>query len=170
MSLFESWSEVAYNPKTQEEYKAFWDAYLPKETEIYKAILGKHQENLQGSVGALATQFDVDPKTFVGFLDGINESLSEKIVLEELSEESEITLHVDFEKLLFNMHDAKADWLYELDEWDDIFSKEKQEEIATAYKKSKTIVKEPKIGRNDPCPCGSGKKYKKCCGKESVFA
>ncbi|MCX7725734.1 MAG: YecA family protein [Chitinispirillaceae bacterium] len=26
---------------------------------------------------------------------------------------------------------------------------------------------EPKIGRNVPCPCGSGKKYKKCCGKES---
>jgi preprotein translocase subunit SecA len=24
----------------------------------------------------------------------------------------------------------------------------------------------PKIGRNDPCPCGSGKKYKKCCGAE----
>jgi preprotein translocase subunit SecA len=24
-----------------------------------------------------------------------------------------------------------------------------------------------KAGRNDPCPCGSGKKYKKCCGKES---
>ncbi|HBN84048.1 MAG TPA: hypothetical protein DDZ89_09410 [Clostridiales bacterium] len=23
-----------------------------------------------------------------------------------------------------------------------------------------------KIGRNDPCPCGSGKKYKKCCGKQ----
>lgn len=27
------------------------------------------------------------------------------------------------------------------------------------------IVKQPKIGRNDDCPCGSGKKYKKCCGK-----
>jgi preprotein translocase subunit SecA len=25
---------------------------------------------------------------------------------------------------------------------------------------------EPKVGRNEPCPCGSGKKYKKCCGKE----
>ncbi|WP_396334004.1 SEC-C metal-binding domain-containing protein [Burkholderia anthina] len=23
---------------------------------------------------------------------------------------------------------------------------------------------EPKVGRNDPCPCGSGKKHKKCCG------
>lgn len=29
----------------------------------------------------------------------------------------------------------------------------------------KPIVKEEKVGRNDPCPCGSGKKYKKCCGK-----
>ena len=30
---------------------------------------------------------------------------------------------------------------------------------------SKPIVKGKKVGRNDPCPCGSGKKYKKCCGK-----
>ncbi|TXT41839.1 MAG: SEC-C motif domain protein [Spirochaetes bacterium] len=30
---------------------------------------------------------------------------------------------------------------------------------------TQTIVRaEPKVGRNDPCPCGSGKKYKKCCG------
>ena len=28
------------------------------------------------------------------------------------------------------------------------------------------LREEPKIGRNDPCPCGSGKKYKKCCGKD----
>jgi preprotein translocase subunit SecA len=28
---------------------------------------------------------------------------------------------------------------------------------------------EPKVGRNDPCPCGSGKKYKKCCGKETLY-
>ena len=28
-----------------------------------------------------------------------------------------------------------------------------------------TVREEPKVGRNDPCPCGSGKKYKKCCGK-----
>jgi len=29
----------------------------------------------------------------------------------------------------------------------------------------KTIVAEKKVGRNDPCPCGSGQKYKKCCEK-----
>src|SRR6266404_1412044 len=34
-----------------------------------------------------------------------------------------------------------------------------------AYETPKPLIREPKIGRNDPCPCGSGKKYKKCCGK-----
>ena len=29
----------------------------------------------------------------------------------------------------------------------------------------KQPVKSQKVGRNDPCPCGSGKKYKKCCGR-----
>jgi len=33
--------------------------------------------------------------------------------------------------------------------------------------KPKTIVKDKKVGRNDPCPCGSGKKYKKCCGQDA---
>ena len=28
-----------------------------------------------------------------------------------------------------------------------------------------TVTVDKKIGRNEPCPCGSGKKYKKCCGK-----
>ena len=33
---------------------------------------------------------------------------------------------------------------------------------------NRTVVREePKIGRNDPCPCGSGKKYKNCCGKNA---
>ena len=37
---------------------------------------------------------------------------------------------------------------------------------ASKEKKVETIRnKGPKIGRNDPCPCGSGKKYKNCCGK-----
>lgn len=38
-------------------------------------------------------------------------------------------------------------------------------ENGTAPAKVETVVHQgPKIGRNDPCPCGSGKKYKKCCG------
>ena len=39
--------------------------------------------------------------------------------------------------------------------------------VAAESKRVETIIRDvPKVGRNDPCPCGSGKKYKKCCGKE----
>jgi len=40
------------------------------------------------------------------------------------------------------------------------------EAAAAAPAKVKTVVKQAKVGRNDPCPCGSGKKYKFCCGKQ----
>ena len=46
-----------------------------------------------------------------------------------------------------------------------IFTKEKLDELYKKEKTSRTLVKPPKVGRNDPCPCGSGKKYKKCCGR-----
>jgi preprotein translocase subunit SecA len=36
---------------------------------------------------------------------------------------------------------------------------------AQAKAKAKPVRSGPKVGRNDPCPCGSGKKYKQCCGK-----
>ncbi len=39
--------------------------------------------------------------------------------------------------------------------------------ITRTVNKQKTFVNTNKIGRNDPCPCGSGKKYKKCCGLKS---
>ena len=33
--------------------------------------------------------------------------------------------------------------------------------------KPQPVKKGAKVGRNDPCPCGSGKKYKKCCGRDA---
>ncbi len=39
------------------------------------------------------------------------------------------------------------------------------EAAAAAAEKAKPVRTGPKVGRNDPCPCGSGKKYKHCCGK-----
>ncbi len=36
---------------------------------------------------------------------------------------------------------------------------------AEAQAKAKPVRTGPKVGRNDPCPCGSGKKYKNCCGR-----
>jgi uncharacterized protein len=38
-------------------------------------------------------------------------------------------------------------------------------------RKAKSTIRreEPKVGRNDPCPCGSGKKFKQCCGGLKVL-
>jgi len=85
-------------------------------------------------------------------------------VMTDITEDCEITLEIDFEKLYYNMHDASADWLYNLEEWDNILSKEKRDEITREFNQSKIFTHEAKkVGRNDPCPCGSGKKFKKCC-------
>ena len=43
---------------------------------------------------------------------------------------------------------------------------EDEEEMIEKADKVEPIKSEETVGRNDPCPCGSGKKYKKCCGKE----
>lgn len=166
MSLYQTWSKKAYEPKTQEEYNSFWNEYIPKEEKVYKELLTNHETVFSGTLSELADKFDMDSLTFVGFMDGINTSLTEEYDIETLTEDTPIALNIDFEKLYFNMHDAKADWLYNLSEWESLLSAERREEIAKEYKKSKTVVKGDKIGRNDPCPCGSGKKYKKCCGHE----
>ena len=115
----------------------------------------------------LAPMFNMDEPTFAGFIDGINTSLKAEIDLDSLESDSVVTLDIDFEKLYFNMHEAKASWLYELKEWDGVLSEEKRREITKQYRASKIFVKEPTVRRNDPCPCGSGKKYKNCCGKNA---
>lgn len=49
----------------------------------------------------------------------------------------------------------------EVEKW----MKANQDKFASDLPKVETYRREkPKVGRNDPCPCGSGKKYKKCCG------
>ena len=49
-----------------------------------------------------------------GFLDGINDSLKKPNPIEEMTEDTEVSLDFDNELLYKNMVDAKADWLYEL--------------------------------------------------------
>ena len=49
---------------------------------------------------------------------------------------------------------------------DDIYDEDRRKELYRIQKLSTTVVKEDKIYPNDPCPCGSGKKYKKCCGRK----
>ncbi len=166
MSLYTDWRERADAQRTPHEQQKFWNDYFDLETENYKKILANHEKAFSGELSALAETFGMDAVTFLGFLDGINTSLKQELDLESLASDTALTLDVDFEKLYFNMLDAKADWLYHLKEWDAVLSEEKRHEITKEFRASKVFVKEKNIGRNAPCPCGSGKKYKKCCGKD----
>ena len=165
MSLLTEWRALSENLETQEAEIKFWEEYLKVEAGIYNELLNNKVEVVDGKVADLATKYNTSVEYFMGFIDGISESLKEDIVLEEIEADSEISLKIDFEKLYFNMLNVEAEWLYTLPGWEGILSAEKRKEIEKAYKKTKTVVKENKVGRNDPCPCGSGKKYKKCCGK-----
>ena len=81
-----------------------------------------------------------------------------------LTEESDLVIEIDFEKLFKLMIEYKAEHLSSLPQWDNVFDADARKRLTLEQKKSRTIVKGEKVGRNDPCPCGSGKKYKKCCG------
>ena len=118
------------------------------------------------SVRGYGEKYGVDLMTMVAFLDGINDSLQEKNPLDTMEEDTEVNLNYDKDLLYKNMVEAKAEWLYTLPQWDKLLPEERRKELYKEQKLSKTVVKGPKVGRNDPCPCGSGKKYKKCCGRD----
>ncbi|MBO7363057.1 MAG: SEC-C domain-containing protein, partial [Lachnospiraceae bacterium] len=85
-----------------------------------------------------------------------------------MTEDTEVSLAFDKELLYKNMVGAGADWLYGLPEWEAIFDEDKRKALYHEQKISGTVKREgAKVYPNDPCPCGSGKKYKKCCGKAS---
>ncbi len=166
MALLQQWEAIIeQNAQTPESYKKFHKEYIETEKYIYIQILDSKTTNLKGSIKDLSDKYEVLPILFVAFLDGVNTSLTEELKLDDLTEESVIDITIDFKKLFYNMLDAKADWLHKLPQWDDILSTEERKQIKHEFMLSKTVIKEAKVGRNDPCPCGSGKKYKKCCLK-----
>ena len=166
MTLLEQWKAIAYNQnEDKNKLKRFWDEYFEIEKGIYAQLLANPDEEVSGTVKELAEKYGQEVLTMVGFLDGINDSLKTPNPIETMDEDTQVSLAFDKERLYKNMVDAKAEWLYQLPQWNDIYSEEKQKELYLEQKKSGTIVKPHKIGRNDPCPCGSGKKYKYCCGR-----
>jgi uncharacterized protein len=63
---------------------------------------------------------------------------------------------------LSNQIPASVAWIYRF--WQPYRRAVAERTIATSF-----LRENPKVGRNDPCPCGSGKKFKKCCGASTVL-
>ena len=166
MSLLENWRVKAYGDGTNDQEKeALWKNYFQIEKGIYEKLLADVTTVESGTVSALAEKFGTTVEIMTGFLDGINDSLKEANPIETMDEDTEVKLAIDPEKLYYNMVEAKATWLYGLPQWESILTEEKRKELYKLQKASGTVRKPHKIGRNDPCPCGSGKKYKHCCGR-----
>ena len=166
MALLEKWRETAYETEMdQNTASQFWGTYFELEKGIYEQLLSNPDEEVKGTVKELAEKYGVEVFMMTGFLDGINDSLKEANPIDTMEEDTVVSLAFDKEKLYKNMVAAKAEWLYELPQWEAIFTEERRKELYKEQKNSTTIRKEKKVGRNDPCPCGSGKKYKKCCGR-----
>ena len=147
MALLDTWRNLAYQTEMdQKTANEFWGSYFTQEKAIYEQILSAPDTVVKGTV---------------------KDSLKTPNPIETMEEDTEVSLDYDKEKLYYNMVGCKADWLYELPQWDALLDEETRKALYKKQKLSGTIVKGKKIGRNDPCPCGSGKKYKQCCGKNA---
>ena len=173
MGYYKTWMDKSEDASNRQEYMEYINRYYALEKDAYEKILGAYPDNgefLSGTAAELAKKLEF-PKdsmdVFVGFIDGIKSSLTngDELDMDAIDDDYQINLSIDYEKLYYNMRDAKADWLYNIKAWKDILSEEKRNEITKEYRESNMAHSEH-IGRNDPCPCGSGKKYKNCCGKK----
>ena len=170
MTILENWRTLAYgdglDDKAREE---LWSNYFVVEKGIYEQILSAPETVVEGTVKELAEKYGTDVQTMTGFLDGINESLKGyENPIDTMAEDTVVKIEIDPEKLYYNMVEAKASWLYELPQWSEILSAETRTELYKKQKASGTVRRQGhKIYPNDPCPCGSGKKYKKCCGRNA---
>ena len=166
MTLLEQWRSTAYSETANKgDLQRLWTKYFEQEKEIYAQLLANPAEEVKGTVKELAEKYDVTVMTMTGFLDGINDSLKVENPIEEMAEDTVVSLGFDTEKLYKNMVAAGADWLYELPQWNDIYDENTRKALYKEQKLSTTVVNEAKTYPNDPCPWGPGKKYKKCCGK-----
>lgn len=170
MEYFSVWNEKINDTTNQTAYSDFVDRYYELETEAYRRILTAYPEGREWTDEAVLLQetlgFAGDMVIFAGFLDGIRESLKRPIPLEDLADDTLISLDIDYESLLYNMHRAGARWLYSLEAWALVFDDEKREEIGKRFRRESIARRdEMRVGRNEPCPCGSGKKYKNCHGR-----
>ncbi len=161
MKVFKLWTQMTES-LNQTQAAAFWQDYLQTEEAIYDQLLQKKDPHVQGKLADLAKEFSVEPTIFAGFLDGINESIDPVLELEELEDTTELDFTIDYEKLYYNMQEAKAKWLYDLPIWEELLTQEQRNAQRKKFLDAHTRRVE-KVGRNEPCPCGSGKKYKHCC-------
>ena len=164
MNLHEMWLDKL-RAGTRQQTNALLHDYYGKETEVYRTILTEKADFFTGTAKEFGEKYGLAGYEVGAFIDGINTSLENKVDIGTLEEDTQLELKIVWRELYKNMLKAKADWLYDLPEWDNFYTEDERREITREFRYSQQ-AHSVKVGRNDPCPCGSGKKYKNCCGME----
>lgn len=129
-------------------YETFTKIFEDKDSvENYKECIEYFLSNESVPDSILKRVYD----QYSNFMDIINEVLDKKYTFEELLQEYK-------SEYLNNTIYSSATVLYCSHAFSDVF-----DVISTPKQETPTV--NTKVGRNDPCPCGSGKKYKNCCGR-----
>lgn len=138
--------------------KRFYDIYLDILELENNSALGLFDDRLLEDGGRI----------IASIYNGDNTRLIEIIQSEEAAKEIKMTIKEAFEIIESRESKLIDDIFKEIEEWecfseeddslDNLIQKELQKGITNA------LLKKNKVGRNDPCICGSGKKFKKCCG------
>lgn len=100
----------------------------------------------------------------------IQEGVDFPIILENLQRQLQFADFTTLQKcidLVIKLANNTREWYLKGHTASEIFGQEKQHlrPLPKSVNNPKTVVNKRKVGRNEPCPCGSGKKHKRCCGK-----
>ncbi len=138
--------------------------------QIYDVAWKDHllaMDHLRGGIG-LRSYAEQDPRVafkregsrmFVEMLAGISEKVTDMIFKVRLSAEAQLSSVYQVSNQVHEQMSAYDQVAR------DVAARQQAEQMAGEAQKVKTITRDvSKVGRNDPCPCGSGKKFKKCCG------
>lgn len=149
----ETWkhSNLEYKKLSIEDYKKYWSyLYVDKSPEITNLIALLVQHKLEGTViGFEISNILADIRNNVS-VDEIVTSLNQRITFNSLESGREFTNVITQLSNILPLWSLKG---------------HSRKELSLEVKAPSLTRTVEKIGRNEPCPCGSNKKYKKCCGK-----
>ena len=160
MTYYEQWIDNSETVKDQTSYTHYINTYYSMEKDAYEKILSAFPDNADltsGKASELASKLGFNKSTmdiFVGFLDGIKTSLKNELDVENVDDDTQIDLDIDYGKLYYNMRDAKATWLFKLPAWKKVLDEDTTAQITREYRDA-NIAHSTKVGRNEPCPCAS---------------
>ncbi len=164
-------AEEGIEDKSNAEFKEY---FFDKAMAIYDAKTAEYGERIMGELERKVLLHNVD-KRWMDHIDAMEE-LKRGIYLRSYAQQDPV---IAFRMESFDMFDEMTSLIREgtvvtlltfrLKSEEDIKREQAAKITATSgstdgSEKKRPIKKGEKVGRNDPCPCGSGKKYKKCCG------